>query len=93
MAKSMKSIIKENVLRVYDSGPGTGDRYTVVLKKEWEASRGLSKCLGFNENPTHPSHGISQFSECKVGKHLGKRIAFTDLPKDLQRHVIGRISG
>jgi hypothetical protein len=91
--KSQKVIIKENILSVHDSGPNTGDRYTVVLnpKAGWEANPGYHNCLGFNSDPTHPAHGISQFSECMRGRHLGKRIKFTDLPKDLQRHVIGRI--
>jgi len=86
-------IIEENVHSIYDSGPGTGDRYTVVLKPSagWVANSGHHAMLGFNENPTHPQHGVSQFSEGKLGSHLGKPIKFEDLPQDLQRHVIGRV--
>jgi hypothetical protein len=90
--KNIPKIVKENVVGVYDAPRSQGsDHYTVVLSKDWTANPGFSSCLGFNDNPEHPAFGISQMSECRLGRHLGKKIKFTDLPKELQRHVIRRL--
>ena len=89
---SVSKVIRANVRAVYDAGPEQNDRYTVVLKPVWEANPGHSQCLGFNAQPTHPSYGISQFSECVVGRHLGKKIKFADLPEHLREHVVGRLA-
>lgn len=91
-----KKIKNDDRFAVYDS-KGDNDRYTVIdlmwcerypvagSKKKY-----LYDCLGFNNVPTNPSHGVSQFSSCNMGRHLGKRIKFSQLPRDLQKHVIER---
>jgi len=82
-------------VRIYDAGEDSGaDRYTAVLDSpDWDtsASPGMKAMLGFSGSPDHPQ-GVSQFSSGKEGRHLGKLVKFTDLPKDLQNHVIRRVS-
>ena len=48
--------------------------------------------LGFNECPTHPSMGISQWGECYANGRsgLGNLIKWSELPEHLQQHVIAR---
>ena len=78
------------LLRVYDFGD-TSDRYTVVLKRRgYDLPYPLYPCLGLSGAPEHPQ-GVSQFGDCKLGRHLGKRIAWGDLPENVQAHVAGRI--
>jgi hypothetical protein len=36
--------------------------------------------------PFHPQ-GFGQYSTCQLGRHLGKRIDFEDLPEDCQKLV------
>lgn len=80
-----------DVLRVYDNEGETFDRYTIVLtRRQWPADRGFYTCLGLSSYPTHPQ-GFSQFSECMLGKHLGKRIAWDALPEAIRAHVRARI--
>ena len=82
----------QDITGIWDSGPGTGDRYTFVLNDEWAASPGYAACLGINANPEHPQHGISQFCGCLAGPHLGREITWDSLPSDLQEHVAGRLT-
>lgn len=83
-------------LRIYDSGPdGCADRYTVViLDKEWRKTTHLGNypMLGFNANPTHPTYGISQWTEGNLGRHLGKELGLEDLTPELQQHVRMRLA-
>jgi hypothetical protein len=39
--------------------------------------------IGMSENPTHPQ-GFGQHTSAMDGSHLGKRIAFRDLPTSCQ---------
>ena len=80
----------------YDT-EGWYDRYTIVFKDSRpnpdpnNPHRRLYMCLGMNDTPENPSFGISQFGECILGKHLGKKIAFNDLPDNIQIHVNRRM--
>ena len=40
--------------------------------------------IGMSENPTHPWYGFAQHTSAMDGSHLGKRIAFRDLPTSCQ---------
>lgn len=63
------------------------DCMTFVL--DWiEGPRGELACLATSRNGL----GFSQFSYCDDGPHLGDKIDWNDLPLDLQRHVIARLS-
>lgn len=78
-----------SVFKVWDNKGETLDRYTVVSKKEKVKRNGFIECLCLSENGL----GVSEFSECITGKHLGKRIEFSSLSKDLQNHIINRYKG
>jgi hypothetical protein len=73
-------------VRVYDLGEDAEviDRYTVV-RLDWEETRdGLKTCFGMSEHPTHPQ-GFGQHGAAMPGRHLGKLIAFSELPEECQR--------
>ena len=79
-------------VRIYDTGPGTWcDRYTVVyLETRFRDDRhGIGyQYLGMNGRPFHPQ-GFGQHGEVfRLGRHLGKRITFSDLPPDCQSLVL-----
>jgi hypothetical protein len=71
----------------YDNGGETMDRYCVVyVGKEFMMNDGCFQGVSMNDAPFHPQ-GICQHGACSLGRHLGKRIAFKDLPKDCQEVV------
>ena len=77
------------VTRIYDNGGATQDRYMIVLGGP--DSLELNECLGLDETPESPL-GFSQMGECRVGAHLGKRLEWNDLPKEIQKHIRGKLS-
>ena len=88
-------------IRVYDSG-GSGDRYTVVFmnRADYGYDRNYIRqtgcdfypCVGMSGAPFHPQ-GICQHTDCKLGKHLGKRIPFAQLPEDCRKAVFQELKG
>lgn len=89
-------------VRVYDNGGETFDRYTVLFTGRYAGRPvGRTEYVGMSENPCHPQ-GFGQHGEIEgvpdaqrgwppaIGRkcHLGKRIAFTDLPDECQRVVM-----
>lgn len=77
-------------VRIYDNGGKSADRYTAVYLDTRHASAYgsiLYDCRAMSSNPFHPQ-GIGQHSECRITKHLGKQIDFSDLPEDCQKAVI-----
>lgn len=81
-------IILGKPIRCYDNGGKTADRYTAVYMDEPEDphNRWTYACLAMNRYPFHPQ-GIGIHGIAMIGKHLGKRIRFTDLPADCQKVV------
>lgn len=75
--------VRAEVASVYDYGQETIDRYTIVMRDQ-------RTCLGVSDDPEHPQ-GFSQFSECRVGPHLGQKISLETLPPQVLRHVIRRL--
>jgi len=84
-------------IRCYDSGENSGaDRYTVVFMNRADygftpdyirkTGRDFYPCLGMSGAPFHPQ-GIGQHSDCKLGRHLGKRVPFASLPTDCRNAV------
>jgi len=77
-------------IRCYDNGGtdkgGTIDRFTVVYMDEPIGSF-CFEAVGMNGNPFHPQ-GFGQHVTAMPGKHLGKRIAFADLPEDCRKLVM-----
>jgi hypothetical protein len=75
------------VLRIYDNGGKSFDRYTIVpprWAKEEKERNGLFNCIGSSENPFHPQ-GFGQHTSAMPGPHLGKRITWEQLPSDVQK--------
>lgn len=78
-------------IRIYDNGGKTFDRYTVVYMTEPEG-RGLYGARGMSEDPFHPQ-GFGQYCSAMAGRHLGRRIAFEDLPEPCRRAVLMDLGG
>ena len=76
------------ITAIYDA-PEFGDRYTVNF--DVVNRNGLNDCLCLSDNPSHPL-GICQFGMGKLGDHNGKKIAFSDLPADVQKQVNHRMA-
>lgn len=74
-----------SALQVYDNGGKTFDRYTAVYMWQREGN-GLYGCIGMSEDPFHPQ-GFGQHSSAAPGRHLGKRIAYGDLPVECRMAI------
>jgi hypothetical protein len=73
-------------IRCYDNGGKTFDRYTVVYL-DLPEENGLYESVGMSAHPFHPQ-GFGQHGAARLGKHLGKLIAFTKMPEDCQKVVL-----
>jgi hypothetical protein len=76
-------------VKVYDDGGKSADRYTIVTN-EPGGKTGYYAMLGLSDNPGHPQ-GFSQWTDGQDGTHLGKRIAFADLPDKVRQHAAARL--
>ena len=79
------------VLRCYDNGGKTCDRYTIISPrwaKAYQERPGVWEALAANEYPFHPQ-GFGQHTTAMPGPHLGKRITWAQLPLDVQRFACG----
>ncbi len=72
-------------IRIYDNGGKTFDRYTVVYM-DCPEGRGLYGARGMSAHPFHPQ-GFGMCCTAMPGRHLGRRIAFEQLPVDCQKLV------
>jgi hypothetical protein len=79
------------IIAIYDNSGKTMDRYTVVFDTYSNEKHTQYDCLGMSNNPDDPQ-GFSQMFDCILGKHLGKRIKFSDLPQNIQMHVEYRVN-
>lgn len=73
------------VLRCYDNGGATADRYTIVPPR-WakdEQVHGLFNAIGASAYPFHPQ-GIGMNITAAPGPHLGKRVHWDTLPEQVQ---------
>lgn len=79
---------------IYDNGGKTFDRYSIYTNEIESVRDGkkLYAVLGCSDNPTHPQ-GFSQWSSGMLGPHNGRRITFSQLPKNVQMHVRARLRG
>jgi len=78
-----------NIHSIWDNNGETLDRYTIVLNSFHDRAETLNECLALSENAL----GISEFSSCQPGKHLGKKLKFEELPKNIQAHIKSRLEG
>ncbi len=74
---------------IYDNGGKSWDRYT-VLTEPFHMGKSC-EALGLSDNCDSPA-GFSQWCEVYEGKHLGKKITLDKLPKNVQIHVLERLS-
>lgn len=76
------------ILRCYDNGGKTCDRYTIIpprwAGKEWRERNGSWQAIGCNDEPFHPQ-GIGMHVSAMPGPHLGRRVSWESLPADVQR--------
>lgn len=79
---------------VYDNGGKTADRWTVVSKSDLKNKQpnGMVDMLSLSENPNSPQ-GVSMWGEGQAGDHLGKKVKFSSLPKEVQKHITMRYKG
>ena len=79
---------KHSLIRVYDNGGKSIDRYTLVIPSLNTPRK--NEYYGFNENPFHPQ-GFGQFSGeyylLKNYDHLGKIIPIETLPEQARKYV------
>ena len=71
------------IIRVYDNGGKTQDRYTVYYGEPYERSKTLYDCLTMDKTPFYPLGFCQHLTGC-LGRHNGKQITVKDLPKDCQ---------
>lgn len=75
------------VLRCYDNGGKTADRYTIIPPRWDTQHRENSRtfyAIGASENPFHPQ-GVGMHVAAVPGPHLGKRVKWTDLPAAVRK--------
>lgn len=75
------------IARIYDNGGKTYDRYTAVYVQQPESDTNLFAARGMSANPLAPQ-GFGQYCSAMAGRHLGKRIAFADLPQACRKLVL-----
>lgn len=81
-------------LIIYDNGGETLDRYTIIKKDDFALNykdypsmftgRYLYNCICASENGT----GVFTWATAMRGKHLGKKVEFDSLNKELQQKII-----
>jgi hypothetical protein len=80
--------IKKQILEIRDNGGETFDRYTIVLNTRFTHSRPTFECIGQSVDAI----GYDQMGEALPGEHLGKLIAWDDLPEGNRDALIARFS-
>lgn len=83
----MKKLNLDRFVRIYDNGGKTFDRYTAVYMNEPERKPNTFSARGMSKNPFHPQ-GFGCSCTATPGRHLGKRIKLSELPKDCQCLVL-----
>ena len=78
-------------LRCFDNGGKTLDRYTIIPPRTaWREYRnprnGLWTAIAASTRPFDPQ-GFGQATEAAPGGHLGERIPFESLPRDVQTYA------
>ena len=81
-------MISNRPIKCYDNGGKSFDRYTVIYLDEIEnRDKRLFAARAMSASPFN-AQGFGQYTSAMVGSHLGKRIAFAELPKDCQKLVL-----
>ena len=80
----------QDSIRIYDNNGKTLDRYTIIfMDRPYSSDPGsvVKEALAASEFPFE-SRGFGQHCGAMPGRHLGKRIKFEELPKDVQAFVL-----
>ena len=75
------------VLRIWDNGGKTADRYTIIPPRHATAYRERGRewaAIAASDAPYHPQ-GFGMHVTAVPGAHLGRRIHWDALPADVQR--------
>lgn len=80
-----------DVVAIYDNGGKSRDRFSILTRSWHNAHARLVECLGLSENPSSPL-GFSQFCGATRGPHLGRKIAWNDLPENVRKHAHARLT-
>ena len=81
-----------DVIAVYESKDDVSDPFSIVLGSDFKASPGMKSMLAVGRTPDFPpGQGLSQFTEGRIGAHLGKKIPWSQLPDDVQSHIARRL--
>lgn len=75
------------LLRVYDNGGRTCDRFTIIPPRsalQYRDSPGNWQAIGASENPFSPQ-GFGMHVNARPGLHLGKRVHWKTLPTQVQK--------
>lgn len=76
----------------WDNGGSTADRYTIIFTNQPEdQAKATFAAVGASDDVTSPQ-GFYQHTIAQPGRHLGKRIGFTQLPEALQKRVMEDLS-
>ena len=73
------------VLAVYDNGGQTLDRYTIVTNSIISKNRNKYQYDAISASES--GAGMFMWVKCERGRHLGQKIEFESLSKDLQKKV------
>lgn len=80
------------VKSIWDNEGETMDRFSIVLNEDYHSYPSeMFGCLGLSIDPTY-ALGFSQFTGAMEGEHLGKRLEWSQLPKNIQEHVVSRLT-
>jgi len=74
-------------LVIYDNGGKTFDRITVVYLEDKFRSRATGNITYSYLGASETGVGFFQHGECEIGRHLGKKIKFSDMDSNLQRLI------
>lgn len=76
------------VLRLFDNGGKTADRYTIMPPRYAKSYRGRMpgqfESIAASEYPFHPQ-GFGMWVTAAAGSYLGKRVHWDSLPRDVQK--------
>ena len=90
------------IISIWDNGGVSLDRYTIIFEiydnqcnvwGKWLDKSDSQKnlvCLSLSDNPEQPQ-GFSQFGSCIEGDHLGTKIKWPQLSKNIQQHIKQRL--
>lgn len=73
------------VIAVYDNGGKSLDRYTIVFNSK--SAKNGNKYQYDAISASETGLGVFMWVECERGKHLGQKIDFASLSKELQKKV------